>query len=207
MIFGDAEISGAKYYTEEAGEALIKRSFEGFTQAEGFSYLAAFMNAYYPGIKELCELLVIRGQWIPSSLSLPISETVHTLQELLKHLEEFDESMAETGANGSQLRHFLGRYDRSPRYNFHAVGGLLQGINGEARGIVISAIENFTTLKNSLKEVLDDADNNPHVLIVNWRDLESTTGRPLEPWVADTCKKIANFVRMEQFMTQGGEGS
>ena len=62
MIFGDAEISGAKYYTEEAGEALIKRSFVGFTQAEGFSYLAAFMNAYYPGIKELCALLVIRGQ-------------------------------------------------------------------------------------------------------------------------------------------------
>jgi hypothetical protein len=207
MIFGNIEISGARYYTEEAGDVLVKRNFEGFTQAEGFSYLMAFMNVFFnPGIKDLCELLVIQGQWIPSSLSLPISEAIYTLQDLQEQLGEFDESMAETGSNGSELYHLLGRYDRDQRYHHRFVNSTLKKINAEARELVIIAVKNFTILKNSLKDVLDDAGRNPHVLIVNWRDLESRTGRPLEPWAAKICKKIADFVQMEQFMSQwGGE--
>jgi len=77
------------------------------------NYLKAYLLDFFKkGIRELCDLLLVRGQWTNIVLSQPVSNAYHEMMDLSDKLMAFDESLNEKGEHGSRLRQALLKVDR-----------------------------------------------------------------------------------------------
>jgi hypothetical protein len=200
MIFGSAEIERAKYYTEKAGEIYLKKNFDGFLFAAGVNYLKAFLLDHFKkDIRELCDLLLIRGQWSVSALSQQMSESFHQIMNLSDELIAFDETLSDNGENGSRLKASIIKADRD-KSQARYVAIILKNVNENARRLISSTAQSLIGLGKNLKSLLDDYQKPSKELIINWKELEAASEAPLPQRIADTYKKIYYFIQMMQFL-------
>jgi hypothetical protein len=205
MIFGSAEIDRAKYYTVKAGEIYAKKNFEGFTFAAALNYLKAFLLDHFKrDIRELCDLLLIRGQWVDVHLSQGMSEAFHKLMGLSDELIAFDETLSDTGENGARLKTAIVKADRD-RSQARYVGLILKSVNENARDLIATAAQNLIALAKSLKVLFEDYQKSSRELLINWKELEVVSDSPIAQRMGDAYKKIYYFVQILQLLVKKPE--
>ena len=198
VIFGTTDVNRVKYYTEKASEIYVKKNFDGYLHSGAVNYLKAFLLDYFKkDLRELFDLLLIRGQWTSQEQSKKTSEGIHKLMELSDALIAFDESMGDSGENGGRLKTAIVKADRD-RGQARYVTVILNTVNEKAMDMVKESALCFIVLGKSLKALSDDLEKTTHELLVNWKELEAASEAPLDQRISAAFKKIYYFVQLLQ---------
>ena len=202
-IFGSAEVERLSNYTSKGNDVFFKKGFDGFTKVAGVNYVKAYLLDYFKkGVKELCDLILIRGQWSNIVLSQPVSNAFHEMMDLFERLSVFDDSLGEKGEHGARLKQALLKVDRDKGQGKY-IRIILKTVNNNAQRIINSASSNLIVIGKNFKGLLDDMQKKPHELITNWKELESAANfeEPLAKRIADDYKRMYYFVQLLQFFT------
>jgi hypothetical protein len=201
-VFGSAEVIRLKYYTDKGNELFIKKNLDGFTQIAGLNYVKAFLLDYFKkDIRELCDLLLIRGQWSSSVLSQQLSEGFHTVMGISEQIMVFDEALADNGENGSRLKAAIVKADRD-KSQAKYIRIILKSVNKEAQLMINGVAQALISMGRNLKGVLEDYQKTPRELIINWKELEAASETPIAQRITEIYKKMYFFVQMLQFFVQ-----
>jgi len=202
QVFGTTGISRTKNYTEKANLAFQKKRIGGYTYVEPLNYLKAFLLDYYKrDIRELVNLLLVKGEWVSNALAAPMSESFYQLMEASDNLTAFDEALGEDGERGAKLKTLLVRADKDNNAA-SSIKLQLKDINGGARGLIIEAATHFIVIGKHLKMAIDDYAKPKHELILNWKPLELSTEKVLKDWMAATYRQLYAFVQLMQFFVK-----
>jgi hypothetical protein len=200
-IFGEADVIRLNYYNDTQNNVLVQKNLEGFVYASGLNYLYAFIQDYLQKeIQEICDIILIRGQWASNSASLQMSDAFHGLIDIIPQIDELDTTLSESGLNGSRLRAALLRIDRDKTQVRH-LNSITGGIDEEALDLINSATQDFIIVGKHVKALLDDHEKKPYELIINWKELENVSKISLGPRLADAYKKINYFVQLMALVT------
>jgi hypothetical protein len=204
-VFGTANTLRLKYYTEKGSEIYTRKNFDGFLYAGALNYLKAFYTDFSKkDLNELCDLILIRGQWTSNVLSQQMSEGYHAFMGISDKLTAFDETLSDKGENGSRLKNAMLKADHN-KSSAKYVRLILNTVNDEVKGMINAAAQSLITIGKNLKGVIDDYQKSPHDLIINWKELEGTSEIPLIQRLTVNYKRIYFFVQLLQLLMQGGQ--
>ncbi|GHT73341.1 hypothetical protein FACS1894124_1580 [Spirochaetia bacterium] len=201
-IFGTADITRLHYYTLRENELYVRNGLDGFVYAAGLNYLEAFLSDYLDReLRELCDILLITGQWTANAMSREMSEGYNQLKELAPRVEAFDETLSEAGKNGPRLKNALLRVEKD-RSQVRYINGITGALNDEALELINTAAQALIMVGKHLKNVYDDYQKPHHELILNWKELVMvSTKAPIAQRVADAYKMINYFIQLMQLFT------
>ena len=201
-VFGKTDLNRAQFYTVNAGEFYIKKKFEGFTHAEAFNYLFAFLtDVFAPEIGELCNMILIRGGWVMREFNLEMSDNYHQLTELAEEINAFDIEFSDFGSYGSRLRSSFSKLGHS-NSKLQSVASILNTANKEAQELIDTGIKLIIGIGRNLNSLLDDRRNTTHNLIRNWQELDNPAN-PITECMAAAYTKINTFIRLMLSLTTG----
>jgi len=197
-IFGTTAISRMKNYTDKQNMIFAKKRLGGFIFIAPMNYLKAFILDYVKkDVKELTNMLLVRGKWSSNITSQQISDSFHGLLQISEDIIALDESVGEEGEKGAKIKNTLARFDRDKNSMTH-LRQTLKEVNDTAKSIINRSAQNLIALGKGLKTVLDDYQNEPHELIINWKEIESVAERPLDEHIIEVYKKLYYFVQLLQ---------
>ena len=131
-IFGTNAISRMKYYTEKANLAFAKKMLGGYIYITPMNYLKAFLVDFCKkDIREISDILLIRGKWTTNISSQQLSEAFYGLMATAEELIAFDESLSEEGERGALINKLMKRRD-ADKSNIALLRKELKEINTEA---------------------------------------------------------------------------
>ncbi|MDR2553577.1 MAG: DUF5312 family protein [Treponema sp.] len=204
-VFGSADVNRLNNYTPQAGEILVKKNFEGFTKAAGLSYLKAFLLDFFKKeVRELCDLFLVRGQWISTSLSQPMSNAFHEIMELQDKINALDDALGEKGEHGARIKQTLPKVDRDKGQGKY-IRIILNTVNGNAQRMINTAMANCVIIGKHFKSLLEDIPKTPPGIIMNWRELENVSEEPLAKRITRDYKRMYYFVQLMQFFASPAE--
>lgn len=199
QVFGTSVVLRMKNYTEKANVIFAKKMLGGYTQAPALNYLKAYLMDYFKkDIRELVDLLIIRGQWTTIVQSQQLSDGYHGLLEASEAILAFDESLADEGETGTRMRSALAKSERD-KEQMKYLRTMLKDINEKALGIVTKAAVNLIVVGRYLKTLIEDYDRAHHEILINWKEIEGASSRPIKEWLVEVYKKIYFMVQLLQF--------
>ncbi|MDR0400341.1 MAG: DUF5312 family protein [Treponema sp.] len=195
-IFGNIDTTRLAHYNDRTNQVYQGKDLDGFVYAGTLNYLAAFLQDFFvKEVQEICDIVLIRGQWTNNSDSLQMSDGFHGTLEALPAMETLDESLSEKGSNGPRLRGALLRVDRD-RTQIRYIGNIIGGIDEEALDIIKTSTAHIITVGKHMKALSDDIPKKQGELIINWRELEGYSKAPLGQRILEAYKKINYFVQL-----------
>jgi hypothetical protein len=201
-IFYGGDLGHLDYYTVARSEALQKKDMTGFVYAEGLNYMAVFLSEYVEkDIHDLCDILLIRGQWTNIANSMELSEALHQLLEVPQAISRLDEALSDDGPDGSRLKAALIRIDRD-RSQARYISSIVQSINDTALEIINNAIQHFSVLDKHMKILVDDVQKKRPEMLINWKELNSVSKEPILQLMAENQRRLNCFVRLMQLCIQ-----
>ncbi|MCL2138159.1 MAG: DUF5312 family protein [Treponema sp.] len=201
-VFENIYVEETEFYNTGKGSVYKKKGLSGFVFAEGISYLMAFLKFFIEGeIHELCDILLIRGQWTDISLSKEMSEAMHQLLELSESIHKLDESLSDDGTDGSRLKAALLRFERDQAQSRY-INSIINYNNDLAQEYLENAIQNSTIVYKHLKNLLDDVQKKHPEMIINWRELNLFSKEPLSQLIAKYSKKMQIFIDLMNLCVQ-----
>jgi hypothetical protein len=202
QIFESADLVRLDNYTVLLGEAYRRKKLDYYKYAEGVNYLKAFLDDYVAKeIKEVCDILLIRGQWTNNTMSREMSDAFHKLEEIQEPLADLDTVMGEDGADGSRLRASMLRIDRDPTQARY-INSIVGKANNTALEIINEAAQSLIIIGKHLKNLIEDIQKKHPELLVNWRDLNLASKDPLANRMVSNFKKINYFIQLMHLCTQ-----
>jgi gas vesicle protein len=201
-IFYGGDLTRLEYYTVARSETFKKKNLYGFAYAEGLNYLMVFLNEYVEkDIQELCDILLVRGQWTNANFSKEMSEAFHQVLDMPEAIIQLDASLSDEGTNGSRIKPALIRVDRDhsqARY----LNSITDTVDEEALELLVTASNNLATLEKHLKNLVDDVQKKHPEMLINWRELNSVAKKPLLQEMAENQRKINCFVQLMHLCSQ-----
>jgi hypothetical protein len=205
-IFGSSDINRLQFYTRRESESLSEKGLDGYVFAPGLNYLAAFIIDFFNReFQDLCDILLIRGQWTTINTSREMSDAFHGIKGMYEGIIELDDTLGDKGRNGPRLRAALLRVDRD-RTQVRYINAIVTGINEEAQEMLVTAAQHFEVIENHMKKLVLDFERSPHELIINWKELTNYSKTPLGPRLAETSEKITSFGSLLNFFSRPPEG-
>jgi hypothetical protein len=202
QIFEATDLVRLDNYTVQISETYRKKNLEYFLYAEGINYLKAFLDDYVDKeIKELCDILLIRGQWTNSTMSREMSESLHQLIETSTPIAELDQILSVDGGDGSRLRAAMLRIDRD-RTQARNINAIIGKNNDNALDIINNAAQDFIIIGKNLKSLIEDVQKKHPELLVNWRELNLASKEPIAQRMVNDFKRINYFVQLMHLCTQ-----
>jgi hypothetical protein len=207
QIFGTGVILRMKNYTDRANVVFAKKMLGGYTQAQAMNYLKAYlMDFFKKDIRELVDLLIIRGQWTANLQSQQLSDCYHAILDVSEKILVFDDELADEGELGTRMRSALAKADRD-KDAMKYLRGALKEINDKATAMISRAAVNLIGIGRQLKSLIEDLQRPHHEIPLNWKEVEGQSQRPFKPWIIDTYKKIFYIVQLLQYFVKSGEDS
>ena len=201
-VFGSLATMRLNYYTPERSVILLDKELETFTYAPALSHLLAFIQEYISReIQELCEILLIRGQWTNNGASRQMSEGFHTVLDIAAEIIGLDESLSEDGSNGPRLKGALLRVDRD-KNQARYINTVIESINEDVLNIINRAVPALIVVGKHFKALMDDYDKKPFEVIMNWKELALYSKTPIPQRISVVYKKINYFVQLMILETQ-----
>jgi len=195
-IFDHNEFDRLENYSLAKNSVYKKRDLSQFLYAEGLNYLLIFLNDYLEkDIHELCDILLVRGQWTNNDYSKEMSEALHQLLDLPGQIANLDEMLSDDGPDGSRLKAAILRVDRDhtqARY----INSIIDNINETALEYINTAAHHFSIIGKHLKDLAEDVQKKRPEMIVNWRELNNVSKNPLAQQVTDYSKRIDSFIKL-----------
>ncbi len=204
-VFGTSSVSRMRNYTEKANIAFAKKMLGGYTYVEPMNYLKAFLLDYLKSdIKNVVDVLLIRGQWAAPVLSQQLSESFHRLLEMTQDLLGFDERLSDDGQRGAAIKNALMKSDRE-KSMIRVLRQYLDEANQEALRIIRESARNLVAVAKHLKAVLDDHRNKRSDVIMNWREIEVGFDKDIDVEISTIYKKIYYLTQLLQYFIKTSE--
>ncbi len=201
-IFGTTVVLRLKNYTEKANVVFAKKMLGGYTQATAMNYLKAYLMDYFKkDIRELVDLLIVRGQWTTNLQSQQLSDCYHAILDVSDRIIAFDDDLADESDIGTRIRSSLAKADRD-KDAMKYLRAALKDVNDRATGMIGKAAVNLIGVGRQLKALIDDQARPHHELLINWKEVENQAPRPLKAWLVETYKKIYYIVQLLQFFVK-----
>jgi hypothetical protein len=204
-VFGTPDVTRLQNYNRETNELYLKAGLDGFYYAEALNYLAAFIQDFVDKeLQELCDILLVRGQWIANAQSLEMSDGFHTIADNTPRIFALDETLGEKGTNGPRLKAALLRVDRD-KTQARYINSITGGLDEEALDMINTAVQALVIVGKHLKNLLEDVPKNPHEVLINWKELGYFSKTPVNARIGEAYKKINYFVQLMLLLTHPGE--
>jgi hypothetical protein len=201
-IFDTDEFERLEYYTAKKSETYHKRGMSPFAYASGLNYLSVFLSDYLEKeIHELCDILLIRGQWTNNNFSKEMSEALHQLLALPERITSLDASLSDDGSDGSRLKAALLRVDRD-KTQIRYMNSIIDNINDTALEILENAAQHCMVIEKHLKNLAEDVQKKHPEMVRNWRELNSVSKDPLSQQIARDSQRINCFIQLMQLFVQ-----
>lgn len=198
-VFGTTAVIRLKHYSDKANMTFAKKMLGGYIYVAPLNYLKAFFLDYYKkDIRELVDLLLVRGKWTTNIMSQQLSEAFHRLMELSDELIKFDASLADDGERGSAIKNHLKRAERD-KNSASILRKSLKDTNDTALHLIQESAQNLIVVGKNLKNLLEDFKKMPHELLVNWKEIATTTDNRIEKMITHVYKQIYYFIQLLQF--------
>ena len=195
-VFGSTEVTRLNFYTPEKERILLDKGTDGYRYASALNHLFAFTQDFVEReIQELCDLLLVRGQWTNSTASRTMSEGYHEVLEITGEITALDESLDDDGSNGSRLRGALLRVDRDKAQSRY-ISSIINMVNEEALNMINRAVPGLIVVGKHFKMCMDDLQKKPFELVMNWKELALYSKTPISQRIAATYKRINYFVQL-----------
>ena len=195
-VFGPNEIPRLHFYTPEKERILRNKGLEGYVYASALNHLFAFIHDFIEKeIQELCDILLIRGQWTNVAASRVMSESYHEVIDIVKEIVALDENLDDDGTNGSRLRGSLLRIDRDKTQGRY-INSIIHTVNEEALNILNRTIPPLIVVGKHFKMLMDDVQKKPFELIMNWKELALYSKTPISQRITTAYQKINYFVQL-----------
>ncbi len=201
QLFGTEEVSWLKNYTERSNPDFLKHNLPIFAFCQPLNYLKAFLLDFVKGeLRTFSDLVLIRGQWISSSLTTPMSEAFNYLLEASTKITQFDEKMAEDKEIGIKIKTLMPRTLREKDAS-NIASTLIEDANDEAKGFIVGSTQNLVIVGRTVKSILEDYAKLPRAeMIINWKELEKYAEFPIKETGVEIYKKIYLFSQLMQTM-------
>jgi hypothetical protein len=197
-VFGTGAVTRLSNYSEKANPEFAQKLLGGFMYVAALNYLRAFLTDYLPtSIREVVDLLLIKGKWINKETSQQMSEAFHQLLKQSETIALFDADLAEDGETGRRLKTIALRAERD-RKALVQLRLTLRQINDEARTMIGDSVQHLVGIARVLKVAHDDVGRPNPSLLMNWKELKPTMDRDMRGLIAAVYKKIYNFVQLMQ---------
>ena len=205
-IFGTTAVSRLNYYTEKANMSFSKRMLGGFIHIDALNYLKAFLLDYVKkDVREMINLLIIKGEWPVRITSQQLSESFAALMQITEQLVQFDESLSPEGEAGSALWAVFKRSDRDTN-SMTILRQKLKELNDKAYSFIQGAGQNLVMIGKNLKSCLEDYDKSPPEMITNWKVLDTAAGGSIKDNLTVCYKKLYYFIQLiQQFMSKSSK--
>ncbi|MEI6385257.1 MAG: DUF5312 family protein [Spirochaetota bacterium] len=205
QVFGTNIVVRMKNYTEKANVVFAKKMLGGYTQVTALNYLKAYLIDYFKkDIREIVDILLIRGKWTTGVQSQQLSDAYHALMEVSTKLLAFDDSLADDAEMGAKLRQALAKSDRD-KEQLKYLRTMLKDVNDQAVAFVTRAMVNLIQVGRQFKSLLEDQGKvGRHEQIMNWKEIENLGEVPLKDHMTAAYKKIYYIIQLLQnFMKKG----
>jgi hypothetical protein len=162
------------------------------------NYLKAFLVDFCKkDIREISDVLLIRGKWSTNISSQQLSEAFYGLMSTADALIAFDEKLSDEGSRGATFAKLLKRRD-ADKSNIPLLRKELKEVNDEALRLINTTGTHLVSIAKSFKLVYEDYQKKPHELLTNWKELEGLIEGGVVPRVTETYKKCYYFVQLLQ---------
>jgi hypothetical protein len=201
-IFETSDLTRLENYTTPLGEAYKKRNLDYYRYADGLNYLKSFLEDFVDKeMKEMSDILLIRGQWTNNQGSKEMSEALHTLDEMQEPINTLDTVLGEDGNDGSRLKQARLRVDRD-QSQARYINSILGKVNAEAQDIINEAAQALIVVGKHMKNLIEDLQKKHPELLVNWKELNLVSKDPLSQRMVTDFKKINYFIQLMRLCTQ-----
>ncbi|MCL1992134.1 MAG: DUF5312 family protein [Spirochaetes bacterium] len=198
-IFDRVDVYRTHHYTASVGEVYAKKKFAGFAHADAINYFYAFLSDVFPaGIKDLCEMLMIRGTWLALRTRKEMSDCYHQIIEFAGKLAAFDSKFSELGQYGSRLKTSIASTDKNP-HNARLVASILATGDKEAQALVQEGLGLIIGMDLILKSLLSDRLSPLHTVVGNWQEMDAL-GLPTADRLKTASVKIKQFAKLMFFL-------
>ncbi|GHT82138.1 hypothetical protein FACS1894137_00470 [Spirochaetia bacterium] len=200
-VFGTPAVTKLQFYNSEISGTCIALELDGFAYAAPLNYLLAFIQDFVTKeMQELCDILLVRGQWVNNPLSLEMSNAVHTITDVTEKIEALDTTLSDTGPRGPRFRSALTRADKNQA---RFINSISKEMDDEALALINAAVQGLVAVGKFMKSLLGDSQKSPSELIINWKELGYFTKVPMSQRLTDAYKKINYFVQLMLLQTEG----
>jgi hypothetical protein len=195
-VFGPLATLRLNYYTPERGNIYLDKDLAGYDYASALNHLLAFIQEYVSKeIQELCDILLVRGQWTNNSASRTMSENFHAVVDITGEIIELDESLSDDGSNGPRMRGALLRIDRD-KSQVRYINNIITMINENALNLINQAVQSLIVIGKNFKILMEDSEKKHFEVIMNWKELAGMSKVPMPQRIAAIYKKINYFVQL-----------
>ena len=202
QIFETTDLVRLENYTVQNSESYRRRDLEYFLYAEGVNYLKAFLDDFIDKeIKDLCDILLIRGQWTNNQMSKEMSEALHEILEMVKQIADLEVVLSENGTDGSRLHAAMLRVDRDPT-QARTINTIVGKNNDNALEIINGTVQSLIVIGKHLKNFVEDVQKKRPELLINWREVNLSSKEPIAQRMVSDFKKINYFVQLMRLCTQ-----
>jgi len=202
QIFESSDLVRLENYTMQLSDQYRKRRLEYFIYAEGLNYLKAFLEDYVTKeFNELCDILIIRGQWTNGAMSREMSEALHRLLEASGPIDIMDQELSEDGPDGSRLRTAMLRIDRDSTQGRY-INSIIGKNNDNALDIINHCAQDLIIVGKHMKNLIEDVQKKHPELLINWRELTLASKDPLPQRMITDFKRINYFIQLMHLCTQ-----
>lgn len=199
QIFGTASVTPLRNYNETEADIYERKSLGSFAYATPLSYLKLFLLEYTKKeVRELSDIILVRGEWTNPALAKPMSEAYHQLLGVSESISALDDRLADNSDLGTKLKTLLPRTERDKEAR-NIISMILRDANNEAARCILLATKNLVIYAKNLKMALEDFVKFPKSeLVMNWRDLDHFAEGNLKNMCIDVYKKIYMFASLMQ---------
>jgi len=195
-VFYGGDLTLLENYTPAKSDFFRNKGLSYYTYAEGLNYLALFLNEYIQKeIKDLFDILLIRGQWTNNSECKELSEEFHQLLTLPEPISKLDAALTEEGSNGSRLKAALMRIDRDTTQARY-IESIIDTVNEDALDLINKATQHLSIVEKHMKNLTDDMQKKHPEMIINWKELANASKNPLFEVMAENHRRINCFVQL-----------
>jgi hypothetical protein len=200
-VFGGPSVTKLNYYNREISDACIDIGLDGFAYAAPLNYLMAFIQDFVAKeMQELCDILLVRGQWINNALSLEMSGAVHAITDTVEPVEALDLSLSDAGTYGPRFRGALSRAERD-KIQARYVNNIAGELDDKALDLIKEAVQGLVIVGKHMKNLLGDSQKAPPEIVINWKELGYFSKLPITQRLTDGYKKINYFVQLMLLQT------
>jgi len=202
QVFESSDLNRLENYTVQLSEVYKRKNVDYYIYAEGLNYLKALMDDYIKReIKELCDILLIRGQWTNNTMAREMSDAFHRVEDTAASIADFDVVLSEDGQDGSRLRAAVLRIDRD-QTQARTINSIVGKVNDEAYDIINEAVQGLIIVGKHLKNLIEDVEKKHPELLVNWREINLASKEPIHQRMITTFKRINYFIQLMHLCTQ-----
>ena len=148
-------------------------------------------------VREYTDLVLVRGKWVSSALSNQLSDTYHAILTVSDQINDFDNSLSEDSELGIKLKNLLIRSDRdkeSARY----IRTQLGDVNEKAITILTMGSQQLVAFARELKSLIEDKEKTKPQLLINWKELEHYSEKPIRDMGVNIYKMLYQFITLMQ---------